>query len=500
MTILGIAAALVQGGTMPFLSIIMGDVTNAILFYQPNPPVPIPPGSPGSVEYLESQVTHAAINFTILGLVACVTAYIQYSALQISAIRQTKRMRDTYFLSILRQDIGWHDQGMTGELTARLTADVNLVQEGIGEKLGIIAQSLGGFFAGFIIAFTRGWKLSLILLAVFPLIGVAGRVMGSQLTKRTKLAQDAFGEAGGVAEQAISSVRTVQAFSGEQREVERYEAKLKVGMEHGVMTGFVTGTGIGFIFLCMFSIYGLAFWLGSRFILDGSYTPGQVLNVFFALMMGVFSIMGMAPNISALSTAQGAAVKIHKTVDRKSPIDPLDPSGERPTPILGNISFKGVNFTYPSRPDVQVLEDFTLDIQAGTKIALVGSSGSGKSTIVKLLERFYDPQSGSITLDGNELNSINIRYLRNQFGFVSQEPTLFDATIRQNILLGLPDSSAYAKEDLEQMLSRSIRIANAEFVYKLPQGVDSEVGERGVMLSGGQKQRIAIGGFFLGDF
>jgi ABC-type multidrug transport system fused ATPase/permease subunit len=190
-------------------------------------------------------------------------------------------MRDAYFLAILRQDIGWHDTGMTGELTARLTADVNLVQEGIGEKLGIIAQSLSGFLAGFIIAFVKGWKLALILLAVFPVIIVIGRLMGVQLTKRSKQSQDAFGEAGGVAEQAISSVRTVQAFSGEAREVERYESKLKVGLDHGIKTGFITGSGIGAIFFSMFSVYGLAFWYGSQLILEGSYNPGQVLNVFF---------------------------------------------------------------------------------------------------------------------------------------------------------------------------------------------------------------------------
>ncbi|KAI9031132.1 P-loop containing nucleoside triphosphate hydrolase protein [Hyaloraphidium curvatum] len=492
LTILGLCSALASGAAMPYMSVIMGDVTNAIISFQYNPPVPIPPGRPGSAEYLESEIARGAIGFTILGCVSFVTAYIMYASLQISAIRQTKRMRDAYFLAILRQDVGWHDQGMTGELTARLTADVNLVQEGIGEKLGVIVQSLGGFLTGFIIAFTRGWQLSLILLCVFPLIGVAGRLMAGQLTKRTKLAQDAYGDAGGVAEQAIGSVRTVQAFSGEQREVDRYEAKIKVGLDHGIKIGFITGVGIGSIFAIMFCVYGLAFWYGSTLILAGTYNGGQVLNVFFALMIGVFSILGMAPNISALYTAQGAAVKIHKTVDRKSPIDPLDPSGTKPSPIVGNISFSNVNFRYPSRPDVQVLENFSLDIKAGTKVALVGSSGSGKSTIVKLLERFYDPESGSITLDSNELRSINVRYLRQQFGIVSQEPTLFDCTIRENVLLGLPDASLHSKEALDELVHRAIKIANADFVYKLPEGLDSQVGERGIQVSGGQKQRIAI--------
>lgn len=492
LTLLGLAAAGLAGASMPFLSLIMGDVTNAILFYQPNPPVPIVPGRPGSADYLMSEVTRAAINFVILGAVSSIAAYIQYAALQISAIRQTKQIRDAYLFSILRQDIGWHDLNMTGELTARLTADVNLVQEGIGEKLGVIMQSIAGFITGFVIAFTKGWKLSLVLLAVFPVVAVAGRIMGGQMQKRTKLAQDAFGAAGGVAEQAISSVRTVQAFSGERLEVARYESKLRIGMGHGIKTGFVMGAGIGFIFFSLFSIYGLAFWFGGTLILWGEYNPGQVLNTFFALMIGVFSIMGMAPNISALSTAQGAAFRIFSTVDRKSAIDPLDPSGTKPSPIVGNISFKNVDFMYPSRPDVPVLENFSLDIAAGTKVALVGLSGSGKSTIVKLLERFYDPKSGSVTLDGQPLPSINVRHLRQQFGIVSQEPTLFDATIRENILLGLPDRSTFTEEELNSMVNRALQIANADFVFKLPQGPDSEVGERGVMLSGGQKQRIAI--------
>jgi ABC-type multidrug transport system fused ATPase/permease subunit len=227
-------------------------------------------------------------------------------------------------------------------------------------------------------------------------------------------------------------------------------------------------------------------WYGSTLIESGAYDGGQVLSVFFALLFGSFTVANVAPNLSALGIAQGAAYEIFKTIERQSPIDGLSKDGAPADGLRGDIVFKDVDFSYPSRPDSQILKGYNLDIKAGTMVALVGGSGSGKSTVVKLINRFYDPQVGSVTVDGRPIKEYNVHSLRSRIGIVSQEPTLFDMTIRDNILMGLDNPSLYSKEKLAEMVIEAAGIANArEFVEALPQSYDTHIGIG--MLSGGQK-------------
>ncbi|KAJ3314938.1 tRNA N6-adenosine threonylcarbamoyltransferase, partial [Gonapodya sp. JEL0774] len=291
-------------------------------------------------------------------------------------------MRETYFRAILRQDIGWFESGNhTGDLTNRLQSDTSLIKDGMSEKLGVVVQCSAQFVAGVLIAYTRGWKLSLVITCLLPLMLMVGTLMGINLSKRTKSQQDAYAAAGAVAEQSISNIKTVAAFGGEHRNIQRYEQKVKVAYDWGLQIGIVTGLGLGTMFFVIFSTYGFGFWYGSTLIESGEYTGGQVLNVFFALIMGIESVSQMAPEISALATATGAAYRVWNTIDRVSPIDPSSDKGDTPDRVNGLIQLKGVGFTYPSRPDVKVLSEFSLTVEAGKTVALVGTSGSGKSTI-----------------------------------------------------------------------------------------------------------------------
>ncbi|KAG8222223.1 hypothetical protein J437_LFUL001421 [Ladona fulva] len=256
---------------------------------------------------------------------------------------------------------------------------------------------------------------------------------------------------------------------------------------------YILAFGIAGVYFVTYGAYGLAFWYGSELIGDGKCTPGSVFTVFFSVMAGAFSLGNALPFVNAVSTAIGAASTIFGIIDRVPEIDSYSKDGMTPMTVFGKIQFKGVNFVYPSRPDVKVLKNFSVDIEPGKKVALVGSSGAGKSTVVGLLMRFYDPISGKINLDGVDIRSLNLHWLRSQIGLVSQEPVLFGTTIAENI--------RYGREDVTlKEIQNAAELANAHgFISSLPlvctisiEGYDTLVGERGAQLSGGQKQRIAI--------
>ncbi|KXS12912.1 P-loop containing nucleoside triphosphate hydrolase protein [Gonapodya prolifera JEL478] len=431
--------------------------------------------------------------YTAIGCVAFVTAYLQYSCLIVSAERQLRRMREEYFRAVLRQEIGWHEtSNSTGGLTSRLQVDTTLIRNGMAEKFGVVAQSVAQFLTGVAVAYTRGWKMSLVLTATFPLLIAIGHTMGVGLARAAMKQQEALANASAVAEQSISNIRTVAAFGGQERNAKKYKEKLQEARKWGVRLGAITGGGMGSLFGTEFILYGFGLWFGTTLIDAGEYDGGQVMSVFFSMLIGVYAIGQMAPEIEAIASATGAAYRVWETIDRTASIDSSSNDGLQPDGVKGIIEFRSVAFTYPSRDDVKVLDGFSLTVDAGTTVALVGASGSGKSTIAKLIERLYDPDAGSVLLDGENLRNLNVRWLRQQIGIVSQEPVLFDGSIRSNILMGLHDHSTYDEETLDAKIHNVVKMANADFIWNLPHGIDTSVGERGAMLSGGQKQRIAI--------
>jgi ATP-binding cassette subfamily B (MDR/TAP) protein 1 len=236
--------------------------------------------------------------------------------------------------------------------------------------------------------------------------------------------------------------------------------------------------------------------------LSSTATIGIVLNVLLAILIGSFSLAMLAPEMQAVSYARGAAAKLFETIDRVPDIDSSSPDGLKPEKVEGHITFENVAFNYPSRPSVPVVKGLSFSFPAGKTAALVGASGSGKSTIVALVERFYDPLSGVVKLDGIDLKDLNIKWLRTQIGLVSQEPTLFNTTIKGNIAHGLIGTKyEHATEEEKFALIKEACIkANADgFVNNMPLGYDTMVGERGFLISGGQKQRIAIARAIVSD-
>ncbi|KAG2226168.1 hypothetical protein INT45_003313 [Circinella minor] len=421
------------------------------------------------------------IIFVILGSVILVLAYIANALWVLTGEKQVRRIRKEYIHAILRQDMGWFDQSEEGSLTTRLAADCQLIQDGISETYGAMIRAISAFALGFVMSFAIGWNLAVVVLAVLPALGGVGGLMGYLITSSTLKVQDAYADAGTVAEQVFAGIRTVYAFNLQKRFSAIYEEKLVKARQAGVYRGYATGLGVGGFF------YAISFWYGGKLASEETLEGWKIMVAFFTMILGAMSLLQLPTHISKISTACGAAYKIFETIDRVPEIDPDSTAGVTPEKVFGNLEFRSVKFEYPTRPDIPILKNLNLTIRPGMTVAFVGPSGSGKSTSIQLLQRFYDPTSGQVLLDGNDLKDINLKWLRTQIGVVSQEPVLFNMTIRQNLLMGVHEQVS------EEAVVDACKKANCHtFISKLPKGYDTLVGEHGGMMSGGQKQRIAI--------
>ncbi|KAJ2718505.1 hypothetical protein GGI07_005726 [Coemansia sp. Benny D115] len=486
--VIGTVCACGAGVAMPLMTIIFADLTGKFLGFNEINDM----SNQAARDYLDSETRRYCWYFLALGLSMWVVSGIQKLTWSISSERIGKRIREMFYTAILRQDVGWFDALSTGELTTRISGDVNLIQEGTGEKFSYVVQYTTTFITGIIIAFSKGWRLTLVVLSVLPvLVGSAG-LMGMLLAEKTSGGQNSYAEAGGVADEVLSSIKTVMAFDGQDRELKRYREKILGARAQGIKKAYVLGGCMGFIMFSIYSVYALGFWYGGKLAREDKMTPAAVLNVFFSLIIGGFSLGNAAPSISSVASARGAAVKVYQVIDRKSPIDPVNTEdGLSAENIQGEIELCDVDFRYPTRPDVQILRGFNIHIKPGQKVALVGESGCGKSTMIGLVERFYDPERGVVKIDGVDAREYNVRSLRQQIGVIMQMPVLFGYSIYQNIVWGAVSSEGNppTREQVEQ----ACKDANAhDFIMELPEGYDTMCGERGALLSGGQKQRIAI--------
>lgn len=347
------------------------------------------------------------------------------------------------------------------------------------------------FVIAVVFSFLYGWKLTLAIFSCAPVICISTAVAAEMQSKMTERELKAYSKAGSVAEEVLGGIRTVIAFGGEKKELIRYENRLAPAEECGKKKGIYSGIGGGMMYFIIYCCYALALWYGINLILDDrdkddkDYTPAVLIIVMFGVISGAQNLGFTAPYFETFSTACGSAVSIFNVIDRIPEIDSLSEEGLMPDTIEGNIKFEDVSFRYPARPDVQILNNLNLEVKAGTSVALVGSSGSGKSTCLQLVQHLYNPLNGTVYIDGNPINKINTKYLRSYIGVVGQEPVLFATTIAENIRYGNPSVS---QKDIE----KAAKISNCHsFIMQLPLGYNTVIGER-AGLSGGQKQRIAI--------
>ncbi|KAJ1953825.1 hypothetical protein EC988_002771, partial [Linderina pennispora] len=488
----GTFCSLAAGVVTPAMTIVASGLLFSLINYQTDSFDPSPAKLAEANRRLDHDARKYCLWFMGLGFLMWILSYGLNACWMIAAENQGLRIRELYYESIMRQDIGWFDTIKTGELTTRITNDVNLVQDGIGEKWGFIMMNITSFITGFIIALVKGWDMALICVCVLPFIVGSASVMGWKIAKWITFEQDNTAESGAIADEVLGGIRTVMAFNGQKSELKRYDEKLETAYQFGRKKGMILGVGYGAVQFFIFTMYCIGFNYGIWRIVNGHLNAEQLLIVFFALLMGGFSIAGSAPNFSAVSTAQGCAAKVFAIIDRESAIDPLDSEyGKKVDRVGGHIEFRDVHFSYPTRPGVPILRGFNLEIRPGQKVALVGESGCGKSTTIGLIERFYDPAKGEVLIDGVNIKDYNIGSLRHRIGIVTQEPVLFSTSIYQNIVWGAidPEGNPPTKEEVIE----ACKAANAhQFIDMLPSKYETLVGEGGALLSGGQKQRIAI--------
>ena len=466
---------------MPAFALILGKVINNLGLYTTDPDI------------LTQKVNETVPYFVYLGIAALIGAYCQAFFWTTSSVRQVNRIRGIYLQRVLHQEIGYFDTvGTSGYLLQGLNEDCITIQAAIGDKVAMFLFFFSTFVSGSIIALVRGWDMALVVLSLLPVLGGAGFGIMYLVARLTSVMNRAYADANSQAQQALSNIRTVYAFNAEDRTGDEYDGALDLPTKVGIRQGFIGGAAMGVVNLIAFCTYALAMWYGAKRVVDGAYDGGQVLTVLFSILIGGFALGQAAPNVQYFQQGQVAGARIFDILRRESEID-ADAPGQELKQVEGVVELRDVTFAYPARPDKPVFEGFNLVVPAGAKIALVGESGSGKSTVVQLIQRFYDPQGGQVFLDGVDVRSLQLRWMRSQMGLVSQEPTLFATTIKENILFGRPGAS------LEDVIGAA-KAANAHaFISALPKGYDTHVGEKGVQMSGGQKQRIAIARAILKD-
>uniref|UniRef100_H0W664 Multidrug resistance protein 1 n=1 Tax=Cavia porcellus TaxID=10141 RepID=H0W664_CAVPO len=481
--LLGTLAALINGASLPIMMVVLGDMTDMFADVGNDIPANITDSLLSNLtdliyKQMEERMTTYAYYYSGIGAGVLIAAYIQVSFWCLAAGRQIYKIRKLFFHAIMKQEISWFD------LNTRLIDDVSKINEGIGDKIGMFFQSLATFLAGFIIGFTYGWKLTLVILAISPVLGLSAGIGAKILSSFTDKELLSYAKAGAVAEEVLAAIRTVIAFGGQKKELERYNKNLEDAKKLGIKKAITANASIGAAFFLIYASYALAFWYGTTLVLSNEYTIGQVLTVFFSVLIGAFSVGQASPQIEAFANARGAAYEIFRIIDNEPGINSFSNDGHKPDNIKGNLEFRNVHFSYPSRKEV--LKGLNLTVQSGQTVALVGNSGCGKSTTVQLIQRLYDPSEGVISIDGQDIRTLNVRYLREIIGVVSQEPVLFATTIAENI--------RYGRENVTMdEIEKAVKEANAyDFIMKLPHKFDTLVGERGAQLSGGQKQRIAI--------
>ena len=436
-----------------------------------------------------------SINLVTLALVGVLLFQSLFSFLRVYLFAQVseKSMADVRlntYSKMITLPIKFFDNNRVGELISRITSDIAMLQDTFSVTLAELFRQVATLIIGTGIILFLAPKLTVFMLATFPLLVVSALFFGKFIRNLSKATQDKLAGANVVVEETLSSVNTVKAFTNELLEISRYGKALKDTVITAIRAAKYRGAFISFIIFVLFGGIVAVMWYGATLVSEGDMSVGDLLSfVLYTTFIGG-SIAGLGDIYGQLQRAIGASERVLEIINEEVE---TSPGIVGDTKLKGDISFDNVTFAYPSRNNLYVLKGLSLDIKSGQKVALVGPSGAGKSTVIQLLMRFYTNNEGSVSIDGHDVNEYDLAYYRSNVGIVPQEVMLFGGSIRENIAYGKPGAT-------DEEIIEAAKKANAyEFIKKFPEGLDTVVGDRGIKLSGGQRQRVAIARAILKD-
>ncbi|KAI3336947.1 P-loop containing nucleoside triphosphate hydrolase protein [Xylariaceae sp. AK1471] len=529
----GVITSIGAGIPFPILGILFGQLVDDL-----NGATCAAEGTPSSQSAEDYQ---AAINEKVVLVV--VAAVAQFALIYLYSVcwnlfgeRLAHRLREKYFRSLLRQEVSFFDKLPAGEVSSRLSADITTIKNGTSEKVGVYLGVVSLFVTSYIVAFIKGAKLAGILVSLVPAFLIMTFGGGHYVGKYATLASEHIASASSIALESLSNVMVVHAFRANDRLEAKFASELSLAKKQGIKKSVAVAIQSGLLYFIAFAACGLAYWQGSIMIADvvagrsSGTSVGSIYTIIFILVDASIVISQVSPYLQIFSSAAAALDKLKADIDRHSKIDgTIEASEQAFEEFKGDIRLENVAFTYPSRPEVPVIQDVSLQFPAGQTTAIVGLSGSGKSTVAGLLTRLYDTNQGNLLLDGQNIRDINVRQLRSYIGLVQQDPMLLNRSVLENIALGLVNSSrpehsafqsivlgsqlsqisesvrggqdiltaagTYGEEVVEivRMVLHAAELADAGvFLGNLEFGLGTIVGPNGDLLSGGQKQRVAL--------
>ncbi|CAE6039029.1 unnamed protein product [Arabidopsis arenosa] len=413
-----------------------------------------------------------------------VSGWIEVSCWILTGERQTAVIRSKYVQVLLNQDMSFFDTyGNNGDIVSQVLSDVLLIQSALSEKVGNYIHNMATFISGLVIGFVNCWEIALITLATGPFIVAAGGISNIFLHRLAENIQDAYAEAASIAEQAVSYVRTLYAFTNETLAKYSYATSLQATLRYGILISLVQGLGLGFTYGLAICSCALQLWIGRFFVIHHRANGGEIITALFAVILSGLGLNQAATNFYSFDQGRIAAYRLFEMISRSS--SGTNQEGTILSAVLGNIEFRNVYFSYLSRPEIPILSGFYLTVPAKKAVALVGRNGSGKSSIIPLMERFYDPTLGEVLLDGENIKNLKLEWLRSQIGLVTQEPALLSLSIRENI--------AYGRDATLDQIEEAAKKAHAHtFISSLEKGYETQVGKTGLTLTEEQKIKLSI--------
>ncbi|GMR37344.1 hypothetical protein PMAYCL1PPCAC_07539, partial [Pristionchus mayeri] len=475
--VFGVICSIINGLLVPSLMIFAGAITS--LYISTKEPV-------GNDEFIHQSLKYVFL-FLGVGIITSLLAFIEYITLSTASERITARIKTVFIKAVLGQDSSFLDAITAGALSNQLNNNIDRIRDGLGDKVGMLCRSAALYVSSTVLAFILDWRIALIMVWTGPICVISTALTPVLASSSMSSVLKVSAEANGVAEEAILNVKTVAACNGEKTMIEKYRSILRTGLRPAMRVGAISGMLEGVFFFALYVFFLAGLWWGTTAFHKGMIKDaGVVLSTVNLVMFSSYLLGLLGPHMLSVLKARSAAAIVYQTIDKVPEIDSSDSDEgmELNHDEKVTIDFEEVHFSYISR-STPVLHGLSWSVKAGETVALVGQSGCGKSTSIGLLTRMIQASEGSIRLNGEPIEKYNVRKLRKMIGVVSQEPSLFNGTIRENIRLGRNLS--------DEEIERAAKTANAhEFVVGLEKGYDTVLGPSGVALSGGQKQRIAI--------